>query len=30
LLDSKQAELSRRIAKHGVEQVAVELASISK
>lgn len=30
LLDSKQAELSRRIAKHGVEQVALELASIAK
>ncbi len=30
LLSSKQAELSKRIAKQGVEQVSVELASIAK
>jgi phospholipid transport system substrate-binding protein len=30
LLSSKKAELSKRIAKQGVEQVSVELASIAK
>ncbi len=30
LLSSKKAELSKRIAKQGVEQVALELASIAK
>jgi len=30
LLSSKKAELSKRIAKQGVDQVAVELASIAK
>lgn len=30
LLSSKKAELSKRIAKQGVEQVAIELASIAK
>ncbi len=30
LLSSKKAELSKRIAKRGVEQVAIELASIAK
>ncbi|WP_286266885.1 MlaC/ttg2D family ABC transporter substrate-binding protein [Thalassotalea atypica] len=30
LLDAKQAELSKRIAKHGVDQVSLELASIAK
>ena len=30
LLSSKQAELSNRIAKRGVEQVSLELASIAK
>jgi phospholipid transport system substrate-binding protein len=30
LLSSKQAELSRKIAKQGVEQVSMELASIAK
>jgi len=30
LLSSKKAELSRRIAKQGVEQVSLELASIAK
>lgn len=30
LLSSKKAELSKRIAKQGVEQVSIELASIAK
>jgi phospholipid transport system substrate-binding protein len=30
LLSSKKAELNKRITKYGVEQVAMELASISK
>lgn len=30
LLSSKKAELSKKIAKQGVEQVAIELASIAK
>lgn len=30
LLSSKEAELSQRIAKQGIEQVSVELASIAK
>jgi len=30
LLSSKQAELSKRIAKEGVEQVAIELAAVAK
>ncbi len=30
LLSSKQAELSKRIAKQGIDQVTVELASIAK
>jgi len=30
LLNTKKAELSRRIAKQGVEQVTIELASLSK
>jgi phospholipid transport system substrate-binding protein len=30
LLSSKKAELNKRIAKYGVEQVAMKLTSISK
>jgi len=30
LLDAKQAEISKRIAKNGIDQVSLELASIAK
>lgn len=30
LLSSKQAELSKRLAKQGVEQVTIELAALTK
>ena len=30
LLSSKEAELSNKIAKQGIEQVSIELASIAK